>query len=43
MRLCTDGEISDAGKTEFEIIKDGINFVVPMIKTTQKEREAIFV
>lgn len=43
MRLCTDGEITDAGKTEFEIIKDGINFVVPMIKTTQKEREVIFV
>ena len=41
MRLCTDGEISDAGKTEFEIIKDGINFVIPSVK--EKEKEAILI
>lgn len=29
MRLCNDGEISDAGRTEFEIVHDAINFVVP--------------
>lgn len=29
MRLCNDGEISDAGTTEFEIIHNAINFVVP--------------
>ena len=39
MRLCTDGEISDAGKTEFEIIKDGINFVIPTVKA----KEAILI
>ncbi len=29
MRLCIDGEISSAGETEFEIIHDAFNFVVP--------------
>lgn len=29
MRLCVDGEISDAGKTEFEIVPSAINFVCP--------------
>ena len=29
MRLCVDGEIFDAGKTEFEVIHNGIAFVVP--------------
>ena len=29
MRLCTDGEISDAGKTEFHIVNDAFNFVLP--------------
>lgn len=43
MRLCADGEISDAGKTEFEIIKDGINFVIPAMKTQKKEKETILV
>ena len=43
MRLCSDGEISDAEKTEFEIIKDGINFVIPSIKTYEKEKETILV
>lgn len=29
MRLCIDGEIIDAGKTEFELIDSAINFVIP--------------
>jgi len=29
MRLCADGEICDAGKTEFEVIKDAFDFVLP--------------
>lgn len=29
MRICTDGEIFDAGKTEFEIVHNAINFVLP--------------
>lgn len=29
-RLCTDGEITDAGKTEFEIVPEAVNFVVPV-------------
>ncbi len=33
MRLCTDGEITSAGVTEFEILHDAMSFVVPKIKT----------
>ena len=29
IRLCVDGEITDAGKIEFEIIPSAVNFVVP--------------
>ena len=29
MRLCTDGEISDAEKTRFCIVKDDFKFVLP--------------
>lgn len=29
IRLCIDGEITDAGETEFEIIHNAFNFVVP--------------
>jgi len=29
MRLCIDGEITDAGKTEFEIVPNALNFIVP--------------
>lgn len=38
MRICSDGEIFDAGRTEFEIIHDAFNFVVPgvNIKTVEK-------
>ena len=32
IRICIDGEITDAGKTEFKIIHDGINFVIPKEK-----------
>lgn len=31
-RLCNDGEIIDAGKTEFEIIHNAFNFVMPTIR-----------
>ncbi len=34
MRLCNDGEISTAGRTEFEIVPDAFNFVVPYNKNT---------
>ncbi len=30
IRLCTDGEISDAGTTEFEIVPNAFNFVIPV-------------
>lgn len=29
MRICIDGEIADAGKTEFQIVPEAFNFVVP--------------
>ena len=29
MRLCIDGEITDGGETEFEIVRDAFRFVVP--------------
>ena len=29
MRICVDGEIIDAGDTEFEICHNAFNFVVP--------------
>lgn len=32
IRLCNDGEIRDAGKTEFEIVHNAFNFVVPYVK-----------
>lgn len=32
MRLCADGEIISAGVTEFEILHDALNFVVPVKK-----------
>lgn len=34
MRLCVDGEIIDAGKTQFEICHKAFNFVVPVCKKT---------
>ncbi len=35
MRICIDGEVTDAGITEFQILHKGINFVIP--KTVVKE------
>jgi diacylglycerol kinase family enzyme len=32
LRLCIDGEITDAGKIEFEIVHDAFDFVVPKVK-----------
>lgn len=32
MRLCIDGEIEDAGKTEFQIVHNAFNFVLPKKK-----------
>ena len=29
MRICVDGEIEDAGRTEFQIVHDAFNFVIP--------------
>ena len=33
MRLCTDGEITSAGVTEFELLHDAFSFVVPKEKS----------
>jgi len=35
MRLCSDGEIIDAGRTEFEIVPQAFEFVVPGVKVLQ--------
>ena len=37
IRICIDGEITNAGKTEFKIIHNGLSFVIP------KEREKMLV
>ena len=36
IRLCADGEITDAGKIEFEIIHNAFNFVIPTEKVAVK-------
>ncbi len=36
VRICNDGEITDAGKTEFEIIHNAFNFVVPMARKKEE-------
>ncbi len=41
MRLCTDGEIDDAGRTDFEIIPQAFEFVVPKVHTKAKEKELL--
>ena len=42
MRLCIDGEITDAGKTEFSIVHNAFNFVVPFVdKLNTKQKEQI--
>ncbi len=35
MRLCIDGEMTDAKKTVFEIVPKAVNFVIPLIKDTK--------
>lgn len=37
MRICSDGEIFDAGITEFDVIQKGINFVIPSEKAKTAE------
>ncbi|MBR5507145.1 MAG: diacylglycerol kinase family lipid kinase [Clostridia bacterium] len=43
MRLCVDGEITDAQKTSFSILPKSFNFVIPAMKNTEntKERELV--
>ncbi len=38
-RICNDGEISDAGRTKFEVVHDAISFVLPSRKTLKKEEK----
>ena len=38
IRLCNDGEISDAGKTVFEIVHNAFKFVVPSVKVKELEK-----
>lgn len=35
MRICVDGEITDASKTEFEVVNSGFSFVVPSKKESK--------
>ncbi len=37
MRLCVDGEIINASKTEFEIVHNAFNFVVPKVQELSKK------
>ena len=37
MRICVDGEIFDAGKTEFEVIPDAYRLVLPNFIQTKKQ------
>ncbi len=39
MRLCIDGEITDAGTTEFSIVHNAFNFVVPFINELNVKKE----
>ncbi len=41
MRLCVDGEIEDAQRTEFEIISNAFNFVVPGKRHVDGEKELL--
>ena len=36
IRICIDGEIFDAGRTEFEVVSGAVNFVLPTVKVTAK-------
>ena len=39
MRLCIDGEITDAGKTQFEVVKDAFTFVLPSAKVEDLDND----
>ncbi len=39
MRLCTDGEIVDAGRVEMEVMHDAFSFLVPQDATKPEEAE----
>lgn len=41
IRICIDGEITDAGKTEFEIVHNAFNFVVPTKVVEQGKTKAV--
>lgn len=41
MRICVDGEIIDAGETEFEICHNAFNFVLPQRNLSQKVCELV--
>ena len=42
MRLCIDGEVVDAGRTEFKIVPEAFRFVLPGTKTDgEKEKEFV--
>ena len=36
MRICIDGEITDAGEIEFQVVHKGINLVVPQISVKEE-------
>ncbi len=36
IRICSDGEICDAGRTEFEVLHDAFNFVLPSGSALEK-------
>ena len=36
MRICIDGEITDTGETEFQVVHKGINLVVPQISVKEE-------
>ncbi len=39
MRLCIDGEITDAGVTEFDVLHKAFRFVLPVKERTAQEKE----
>ena len=43
MRICVDGEIENAGRTEFEIVHNAFNFVLPGLKVKKTEKEEVLV
>jgi diacylglycerol kinase family enzyme len=41
MRICVDGEIEDAERTEFEIVQGAFDFVVPSKNCIVKDKEVL--